>query len=62
VLVYNLIHKEHSYKHDLHNNQGEHARNIILAVSSKKVFDGPHFCITKLCLNKVTKVGVLKKI
>jgi hypothetical protein len=25
----------------------------------QKVFVGPHFCITKLCLNRVTKVGVL---
>jgi hypothetical protein len=35
-------------------------RNLyFIYLVAKKVFVGPHFCITKLCLNKVMEIGVL---
>jgi hypothetical protein len=45
---------------NLHNNPCKHTGNTILFIKFQKVFVGPHFCITKLRLNKVTKVGVLQ--
>jgi hypothetical protein len=44
----------------VHNKLGKHTKNYILFIWLQKKFVGPHFCITKLHLNKVTKVGVLQ--
>jgi hypothetical protein len=52
--------KEYSCKQDFHNNPGKHTGNSILFIYLQKVFVGPHFCITKLTLNRVTKSGVLQ--
>jgi hypothetical protein len=44
----------------VHNNLGKHTGNSILFIWLQKVFVGPHFCITKLSLNRVTKSRVLQ--
>jgi hypothetical protein len=33
---------------------------LVNLIKHQKVFIGPHFCITKLSLNRVTKSGVLQ--
>jgi hypothetical protein len=52
--------KLNSWKHNLHNKPCKHAGNNIFIYLSTIFFVGPHFCTTKLCLNRVTKVGVLQ--
>jgi hypothetical protein len=58
-LVHKLIQQE-TYKQQSHNKQGKHARDSSKSDKAQKVFVGPHFCITELFLNRVTKVGVLQ--
>jgi hypothetical protein len=35
-------------------------KHYFIYLVAKSFFVGPHFCITKLCLNRASKVGVLQ--